>query len=882
MRRIVVILLFACIFAVATVASAKVCFLPHIFGGDESCLGGSGSGGNNPNFPPNPPQPEDPCEPDAVSQILGGWEGGLFNYIETSYNSGCYRLECSGIFGSSPQNTFNEDIFEVASVTYGNLTCYYIDDCKEPYVSAYGSSVEYVCPNGDVLETHDANGLKCVKCSDDSDPCPVNECSGYSLTEAPAHGQLAGSSCQVIYEENGECKYGPLKYNDYDCDEGYKPQNSTCEEKTCSDYGYQRYHCDSTEEETSHVVSLGSISGVCYECRKRCNENPCDGYDVNTKPANAHWTSEPCRYIYFSGTHCVDVGNWYKGWECDSGYTKSGESCVLNGEPDPEDPECKPEYCEDYKLIRIPVNATPTDTCQVVYADCMQGSKWYKDFECNEGYVRSGNSCVVSPEPDGPDEPECEPEYCEGYNMRTIPANATSTGSCQWVYASDCRKGDIWHLGFECNEGYVKVGNECRLKNTCTPEACSNARYTESTLPPNSHGINECQVINADCSNGPLKYGDFECNEGYVRAGNSCVQIPSCTPEPCTGHNYTTSNLPLNSYGINECQVINTDCSNGPLKYGDFACNEGYERSGNSCVQIPTVTCADFDAYDTKASCENTCVACSQQTFSGKTCWIPSGCKSGCVSEGDKVDFYSYTSYGNGCYKPDGCASGWQSTACSGTGVYSSTGRKSAHGSSILCTQCEKCTDSYHRYNTQADCRRTHWPEYCSSDSYGSNPSATCWDGSCSKAEFPYLPGVIQGALVDHRECCMGISGSEYCSDFLCDEMNGYIRSGSRCVCNTSGGWSTGANGGCYCEGEVQDIMCVRQSSEPTSCPPSVVGAYNAIGTAGALCESAIENFCNLYLQNTGACQPVYHIQPSKCLNISALALEMCEQEVEE
>jgi len=859
MRRIFVILFFACVFAVAT-ASARVCFLPHIFGGDGSCLSGYGSSGGGEPTPPIPPTPANPeeCAENEVSQMMIGNGSELFNYAEASYDPICYTIECSSVFGSRPQNNFNETVFEVDSISYGNLTCYYAKDCHPPYKKIYtapGSHTEPECENGYVSERYRLESMDCVKCETHSGACEINPCVGYNLLQAPTYGTLAGDSCQKVSEVNGECVYGDVYYNDFECDEGYKKKNLLCVAKTCSDYGYQSGHCNNPDDETEHLVNLGPMLKTCYECS--CTPNDCPG----STTLKAHMlVTEWCMRVTENCTYHPRVMEF----DCEEGYRKSGTTCV-------EITECYDDPCTGYNLSSIPENSTATDSCQIKYKNCSTGPIKYLDFVCNTGYTQVGNSCQ-------PKE-TCEYDLCYGYTVQSIPNNATSTGSCQITYP-DCTMGSTWHLGFECNEGYVKIGNECRLiQSPCTPESCTGYSYTESNLPYNSYGVNSCQVVNTDCSNGALKYADFACNNGYERSGNACVPTSSCTPEPCTGYSYTESNLPYNSYGVNSCQVVNTDCSNGALKYEDFACREGWIKQGNQCVEPTPMTCADVPGspHATQAECENDCVSCRSQNFQGVWCWVPSGCKSGCVTGGDKVSFYNYTSYGNDCYKPSGCASGWQSTPCSGTGVYSDVGRLSAHGYSVLCTQCERCTDSYNRYNTLADCKLVHWSEYCTSDTFGSNPSTTCWDGSCSKAEHPYSVGLITGALIDDRDCC----AHDYCSNFLCDEMHGYIRSGNGCVCNVAGGWSQGANNTCYCEGEVMETICKIDSSIPTSCPQQVVNAYNAIGQSGNSCESAVAHFCSLYLSNVSACRPVYNIAPNKCLNTSSLANEMCDQEFE-
>ena len=1012
MRKLSTVLFLAC-FLAAAAASAKVCFLPNVFGGDNDCLVGIGNDTNDPNDNGGggeDPDPNNPCGQNAVSSFLTGEHAGLFAYYETAYGAGCWIVGCSGLYGStsSPQS-LNTSVFTVSSATYGGVTCYYATGCASPY--------KRECSDGAPLATYSLDSLTCYQCDEQADSCSdTNSCTGYTVKTAPANGSLDGEPCQMVYEQNGNCVNGDLLYK-FKCNEGYEPQGTTCvakecqgayateaskcastgtcngtwsiglstngrsgdkycyncvctgtqtcnpitcsaevsvpanatcsnwctpqdascnptgaerctewtcntgykksgsgcAAKTCGDYSDYPYgsctnkQCDS--QTCSHASkATGSGQTTCYtapsgSCTVECDENPCYGYDTYTKPAqHSHWTSSACRYKYVSGTSCVDGGDWYKGWECDSGYTKSGSSCIELTPEEPTTTTCEAISCSSYSLSSCPTGAD-CDDCEIRNTDCTPGATKYKVTSCKSGYEANGSGgCTALTCSDyGWQGTSCGSGYVETQHKNTALGSSSKTcyectaiTSCSHFSLNDsCNKQcdsqtcseEYKYLRpngskLEYKKCYGAATGDCQVAKTCASEHPSDGTKTKPNDSYYTYSTDNT-VSDAPCY--------------YNISAKSCSEVHSggTTTKPGNGWTYSQDTVNGSPCYYNKVAKTCGDYSDYPYdsctnkQCSSQTCSSTSKATGDStttCYTAPSgscQTCADINQWADSSSCEsaNTCATCSKNNQTG--CFIPTGCSSSCLSGITLQNFYSYSSYTYGtskCYTLDGCASGWQSSTCSG---YSTTGWKSAHSSSTKCTQCGTC-----KYSNQSSCTNVYWS--CSSDTLGVSPmTATCWDGVCEKSIYKYQPANIPGASYDDRDCCM-TSDATYCSDFLCDSNNGYKKSNGTCVCDTSGGWSQNADGTCYCPAGrvVEDLTgkCIVQNE--TVCPKTVTDAYGSIMNLGiwsgnrAKCREAITAFCTLYKDNYNKCYSTYKIESKNC-TADKLEDVMCEEEVE-
>ena len=999
MRKLSIVLFLAC-FLAAVSASAKVCFLPNVFGGDNDCLIGIGNNSNDTNDnggDDDEPDPDNPCGANAVSEFLIGEHAGLFAYYETAYGAGCYIVGCSGLYGStsSPQ-ALNTSVFTVSSASYGGVTCHYATGCASPY--------KRECSDGAPISTYNLDSLTCHQCDEQTDCPTVNSCAGYTVKNAPANGSLDGAPCQVV---NSDCSNGDLLYK-FKCDDGYEPQGTTCVakecqgayateaskcantgtcngtwsiglstngrsgdkycyncvctgaqtcdvvscgaevsvpnnatcsktctpidascnptgterctewtcntgykksgsgcvQKTCGDYSPYIYDSCTNKECDSQTCSsdskaIGSGTKTCYtapsgSCGPSCTPNPCTGYDTYSKPPHSHWTSEACHYTY--GDSCTDGGYWYKDWDCDSGYIKSADkkSCI---ESSPSNETCTAQTCSDYGLSSCPTGAN-CDDCQIQNTDCTLGDTKYKVTSCKDGYKESSGSCTAMTCADY----DWKGSSCgSGYNETKHPNTKlgsssktcyectaiTSCGSfsdypydscdkecdsqtCSFGYKYLRRNGST--LSYE--KCYGAPSGNCNTAKTCASEHPTDGTKTK---PDSSYYTYDTDNTVSD---GPCYYNI---------TAKSCPDVHSggTTTKPGDGWSYsedTVNGSPCyynksakdcsGDYPYTEC--TGKECDSQTCASTTIASGDGTK----TCYKAPTgscQTCADISQYDSEIACEsaNTCADCSKDNTTG--CFKPTGCASSCLSGITLQDFYSYNSYtynSKTCYTLNGCASGWQSSTCSG---YSTTGWKSAHSSSTKCTQCDTCS-----YTSESACENVYWS--CSFRTEGISPmTATCWDGVCEKSIYKYQPDTIPGASYDDRDCCI-TSNTTYCSDFLCDNSQGYIKSGNTCVCNTAGGWSNNADGTCYCskdrEVDTSGNCVIKQE---TGCPSTVITAHDKILDWSSYydsCEEAITAFCTVYKTNYSKCSSKYGIASRNC-TAANLKSTMCEEECE-
>ena len=135
----------------------------------------------------------------------------------------------------------------------------------------------------------------------------------------------------------------------------------------------------------------------------------------------------------------------------------------------------------------------------------------------------------------------------------------------------------------------------------------------------------------------------WACNPGYNQSGNFCVA--ACTLPTCTD---SVTSKPANSYYITaSC----TDCSGTKTVNTGWKCNPGYSQSGSSCAKDEK-TCADGGYFDKKLL--DRVYLCTSVSYEGKNCF---SCKN-CGSLGNRENYdssvctdsgYGYTTREDNC-----------------------------------------------------------------------------------------------------------------------------------------------------------------------------------------------------------------------------------------
>ena len=108
-------------------------------------------------------------------------------------------------------------------------------------------------------------------------------------------------------------------------------------------------------------------------CEKVCEVETCTGYGLSACPS--HGNCSTCTLV---GSNCAQGATKYKLDSCQSGYTKSGDSCIPDKDP-----------CDDVTAVKVPANAH----CTSYYSECPSKCK---AWACDDGYVTliGGTSCV--------------------------------------------------------------------------------------------------------------------------------------------------------------------------------------------------------------------------------------------------------------------------------------------------------------------------------------------------------------------------------------------------------------------------------------------------------------------------------------------------------
>lgn len=348
-------------------------------------------------------------------------------------------------------------------------------DCDVPPVScSYGCAETNSCgictscksnPDCDVISKSCSYGCasynSCQKCTVcEEEPACTSNCSGYNYSSSSSC-TYGASSCydnctgQTWYK----CNSAPSHSHAYYCPSGYST--------SCSN----GYTATAPKE-----CSCGATSGTCYLCK---TEDPCDSVTAVSVPANA-----------FCSNYYSSCPSKCSAWSCNSGYKKSGSSCVAEN-------TCTYTLSEGY--CRGVCRNVGSDSC------VRNGTTYYNtcgSYKCSSDEDCISGSCVSK-----------NPDPCDNRAAVSVPANAFCSS-----YYSDCSsKCSAW----SCNSGYQRSGSGC-VKKSCT----NTCFYTLRSCPANGY-CKECQIIGPDCSvaSGGTRYSLVSCHNGtYISlSGDSCV-----------------------------------------------------------------------------------------------------------------------------------------------------------------------------------------------------------------------------------------------------------------------------------------------------------------------------------------------------------------------
>ena len=186
-----------------------------------------------------------------------------------------------------------------------------------------------------------------------------------------------------------------------------------------------------------------------------------------------------------------------------------------------KEPSCSMVFFlrSQYPLTSCPAHGKCTPVADQS-TNCTQTVRFKLD-SCEDGYTKSGNSCVAS----------CSltSEFLQcvnRYKLTACPDHATCS-SCS-ATSTTCEQIKRFKID-SCNAGYTlsSDGTSCEYlpSISCPPENCAGYPYT--TIPGSTQHVRSyksCTIKNSDCSTGATKYAATACTIGYKPSFGSCVK----------------------------------------------------------------------------------------------------------------------------------------------------------------------------------------------------------------------------------------------------------------------------------------------------------------------------------------------------------------------
>ena len=538
----------------------------------------------------------------------------------------------------------------------------------------------------DYTENSSKTGCQCKKTCEDL------------ISSKPANSTYVETDCTA-------CGTTTKIKTDWRCDTGYMKKGEICEKiidcsshtltscpihAVCSDCtdndGDTTYRFENCD--TDYTLS----GGVCV-CGITCNDK------ISSKPANSYYTYTEC-------DACGDKSDIKTGWECNDEYKKNSAetACV-----------CR-TTCEDTFTGSLPSNAHYNyDTnCTA----CGVKSTIKIGWDCDNGYEKntSETGCVCS-------------TTCKDTFTGSLPANA------HYEYDENCTACGVKSTiitGWDCNTDYEKNSSKtgCVCSTTCKDT------FTGS-LPDHAHyTYSSCYA----CGIYSSIIDGWECDNGYHASGNKCVCDDTCSDT------YTGSLPDHAHYTYSTC----TACGESSSIIDGWACDNGYHKSGNTCVCDDTCNdtytgtkpthadyvekdcyacgikysiITDYECHDgytgSDCHCATTCIdkVTTKPTHSG---WVYEDCSACGVSSTIKGSYKCYDGYtGSDCHCATTCTDKVTSKPAHST--YIETECKACDETTTIKTGW-KCEDEYKEQSGTCVCKTT-----CT-DQITTKPTHSSWD----------------------------------------------------------------------------------------------------------------------------------------------------------
>lgn len=277
-------------------------------------------------------------------------------------------------------------------------------------------------------------------------------------------------------------------------------------------------------------------------------------------------------------------------WQCASGYSKSGSTCVANS-CSATSPAANSSACND--------GWTPTSPSQSTTLVSSCSASVACDWSCTNGYTKVGSSCLANS--CSTTAPTSNSSACnDGWTPTTydqwgtLATSCSSSTECDWV----------------CQSGYYKNGS------VCTAYACTGTPPSNATLCAGDDTwltANVTRTVTNTCSSTKCEY---TCQSGYYNNGWVC------TPYICTG--VTPSNATLCAgddtwLTVNTAKSLVSTCSATKCEY---VCAGGYQQVWSTCeVEVIGLCGSAHGKTRVNAPSSNLCASGTPSWVSGTGPW---------------------------------------------------------------------------------------------------------------------------------------------------------------------------------------------------------------------------------------------------------------------
>ncbi len=510
-------------------------------------------------------------------------------------------------------------------------------------------------PNDGDSETDDSDTAGSGICS--PNPCDTAENQAAHQTRCMPENEGTEYSCH--------CDLNYYLYDGICCQAHSSNKGGKC---VCDNYYLELEPGKCVAECTDNT--LEGLNGYCKDgkiCQQgTCITDHCAGY---TCPENSTCTTKNdeafCQcdnYFQMSNGKCCPQNstNVNGTCKCNTGYTMSGDECVMSANN-----PCKTKPCSPAHYSISSKNRCVPDDSETGY-----------HCECNTNYVENTDgSCSPKVYDLCPNSMQCIRKYCvpqdlsneqcvKNSDCREFGGSAECNPLAAGGICNGCNENSDCPGNTQCNENYHACALMCDSDDDCPYGSCHSIGYCvqkhcstdadcfSGTICNNSTGDNDGMCQRASC----LETACSDTNPGGTcpNANEACINgecVSSCSPNPCHDTNRTKCEIKL---GLPTCV-----CDEGTVEKNGkcqpktvTSCPSGFVCKNGYCAKTsdPAFFCAE------NSDCGGS-LTCSPKSPSG-TC---NGCTytAECPTLGEDDPVSCLAGYCvRGCFTDDDCNPG--------------------------------------------------------------------------------------------------------------------------------------------------------------------------------------------------------------------------------